>query len=70
MRKEAPEHKRDMVDKSRKYSKIVTKMPLTGIIHERKKSIDEMESSLRFSEAGNHLLTQLIEKGISAIGTK
>lgn len=37
-----------MVDKSKKYSKIVTKMPLPGIInassqHERKKSIELME---------------------------
>ena len=50
-----------MVDKSKKYSKIVNKMPLTGInngMHGRKKSI---EQSLKFSEAGNNVLTKLIE---------
>ena len=60
-----------MVDKSKKYSKIVNKMPLAGInnasSHERKKSIEyitykrQMEQSLKFSEAGNNVLTKLIE---------
>ena len=54
-----------MVDKSKKYSKIVNKMPLAGInnasSHERKKSIEQMEQSLKFSEAGNNILNKLIE---------
>ena len=58
----------DMANKSKKYAKIVNKlMPLPSISHERKKSIEEMESNLNFSEAGNQVLYKLIEEGVSSI---
>jgi hypothetical protein len=42
-------------------------MPLPSINHERKKSIEQMETNLNFSEAGNQVLYKLIEQGVSSI---